>query len=280
MPDNRFWPATEVTLKSLAILDREVAPFDVALRDQALSCRPPSPVQGPVQVVELQVEGSDVTLPLFQRPEAGELHYIELSLDKPGAPVVLHVTTYNGVALRVTPSPATKIVAVHVAGYYPSVVAGIAPERVSQSYLGDVAGRQCRYGEGLPSGFLPAGTEPAELYKASSRHQVAIGAAVPARREPPMLGNFLDLDLPVPHNYGIVTLVSLGYLKQVKLNGEPGGRGPVYSGLQVLKPFRLPRGLYGSHSVTLLVSPDGPVPSGDLGHSEMYRIPSRAQSPR
>jgi hypothetical protein len=38
----------------------------------------------------------------------------------------------------------------------------------------------------------------------------------------------------------------------------------------VLKPFRLPPGLYGAHSATFFVPKGVPRPTGELGHSVLY----------
>lgn len=44
----------------------------------------------------------------------------------------------------------------------------------------------------------------------------------------------------------------------------------VHNGYVILKPFRLPAGLYGAHSATFFLPEGVPRPEGELGHSTLY----------
>lgn len=52
--------------------------------------------------------------------------------------------------------------------------------------------------------------------------------------------------------------------------GHPPGRVFMHNGYVVLKPFELPKGLYGAHSATFFVPSGVQRPSGNPGHSTMY----------
>jgi hypothetical protein len=230
-----------------------------------------------VQVVLLEARGSRVSVPVFLTPEGGALEYIELSLDQPGAPVALVVTGYNGLAIRITTSAATKLAAVHLNTYYPNVILGVDPKLVTQQYYGRQGGN-CNYGfsDGVhaPTVIQRLGRDPARVqrYQTGNNWQVAIGQPQAVRRTAPVLGNFLDLEMPVPSQYGIIVLTSLGYLRpmQVSGGGRDNLRGPAF---EVMRAFRLPEGMGGSHSVSFILTPGSPIPSGNLVHSQlMYQV--------
>ena len=52
--------------------------------------------------------------------------------------------------------------------------------------------------------------------------------------------------------------------------GAPPGRMTLHNGYVVLKPFRLPAGLYGAHSATFFVPRGVARPTGNLGPSLLY----------
>jgi hypothetical protein len=279
----RFWPASPITAASLRVLDEEGGRANRQLRDRALSCGRPGELPRKAQVVLLETRGSRLSVPVFLTPEGKELQYIELSLDRPGPPVLLVVTGYNALAIRITTSPATRLAAVHLHTYYPNVVLGVEPAKVTQQYNGP---GDCRYGfsDSVQSNVVlqQLGRDPdaAVRYKTDGQHQVAIGVPQAVKRAPPVLGNFLDPEMPVPNNYGIVVLASLGYIRPVSLGAgsEPGvvqdgrARRIIHNeALEVLKPFRIPAGLAGGHSVTFLLHLGSPIPSGELAHSSLIR---------
>jgi hypothetical protein len=274
-------PASAITSRSLQVLRQEAATFDEGLRDRTLACRMPRPPEGDYQVVVLDLsQGHEpVHVPVFLTPHGGELGYVELGLHRPGPPVMLLVAGYNGVALRVSTSPETRLAAVHLATYYPNAVLGVDPEKVTQSYHPQRDARDpvfpCRYLDAKPAEIVHRlGLQPvaSETFRPGRGHQFAIGALVNVQRKPPLLGNWLDLDMPVPHQYGLAVLAHQGYVRPVKVKGQ-GQHGPVWGGLEVLKPFRLPEGLHGGYSVQFFVREGGAMPAGPLGHSSVYRMP-------
>ena len=270
----QLWPSQPITREALAILDAERGAYNGALRDAVLDCGTPVALPDDVQVVLLEARGSRMAVPVFLTPEGRSLEYIELSLDQPGAPVALVVTGYNALAIRITSSAQTRLAAVHLNTYYPNVILGFDSKRVTQQYHGRRGGN-CNYGfsDGVhaPTVLQRLGRDPQKVtrYQTGDNWQVAIGQPQPVRRTAPVLGNFLDLEMPVPSNYGIVVLSELGYIRPMQVKGgRENLRGDAF---EVLKPFRLPEGMGGAHSVAFILNPDSPVPSGNLLHSQMVR---------
>jgi hypothetical protein len=270
----QFWPASPISREALKMLEDERGAFSPLERDQAVRCGVPPDMPPDTQVVLLEAPGSRLAMPVFLSPDGKELHYLELSLDQPGAPVLLVITGYDGLAVRITTSSATRLTAVHLHTYYPNVVLGVDPKKVTQQYYGRGPNNNCQYGfsdgvQGLAViQRLRHDPSKAIRYKTDGQDRIAIGAPQPVKRAPPMLGTFLDLEMPIPNNYGIVVLADLGYIRPVRLKTE-GGRGS--DAFEVLKPFRIPSGLAGSHSVTFFLTRESPVPSGELAHSSMVR---------
>jgi hypothetical protein len=262
-----FWPASPIARPALKLLADEGGAFDPAARDAALQCRVPQDLPDDTRLLLLDARShGDLALPVFLSEENGqELHYLELSLDQPGAPVLLWITGYDGLAVRITTSPATRLAAVHLQTYYPSVVLGVDPARVSRQYYRVSSGSDC--GTSSTHAAPPRLQGEPLRYQLQGQDSVAIGAPQPVRREPPLLGAFLDPEMPVPGNYGIVVLADQGYLRLV-----PDGKHGPDSSFEVQKPFRIPAGLAGAHSVRFLVPPGVAVPSGPLAHSSMVRL--------
>jgi hypothetical protein len=273
----QFWPATPISTDAIALMETERAPFDRGQRDNALKCGYPATLPENTQVVLLEARGGRLAVPVFLQPDGGELHYLELSLDAPGAPVLLVITGYDGLAVRITKSAATRIAAVHLNTYYPNAVLGIEPALVTQQYLGRERASSCKYGfsdavQG-PAVIRQLGFDPAKAvrYRAGDGSLVAIGTPQSVQRQSPKLGAFLDPMMPLPHNYGVVVLASLGYIRPVAVKPAESERLLSGNAFEVLKPFRIPEGLAGSHSVTFVLTNDSPVPAGNLGHSSLLR---------
>lgn len=265
----QFWPATPISVDALKVMDWEGGRFDRAQRDQALRCSLPGMLPPDTEVVLLDARENRLVVPVFLRAGDQGLGYLDLSIDRPGVPVLLVITGSDGLAVRISVSPATHLAAVHLNTYYPSVVLGVEPDKVTREYYeGGPNNNNCR-GSGTDL-FKHLGYEPEKAvhYKTEGESHFAIGTAQPVNRKPPTLGAFLDRKMPAPSQYGILVLADLGYLRPSQtLSGTEMG-GPV---LDVLKPFRIPAGLAGSHSVTFVLQPDSVAPSGELAHSSMIR---------
>jgi hypothetical protein len=265
----QFWPATPISVDALRVMDWEGGKFDRAQRDQALRCGLPGTLPPDTEVVLLDAQENRLVVPVFLKPDDQGLGYLDLSIDRPGAPVLLVITgNEGGLAVRISVSPATHLAAVHLNTYYPSVVLGVEPDKVTREYYEGGPNNNCRGGGTGLFKHLGYGPEKAVHYKTEGETHFSIGTVQPANRNPPMLGTFLDPEMPAPSRYGILALANLGYLRPSRtLTLAEMGR-PV---LDVLKPFRVPAGLAGAHSVTLVLRPRSPSPSGDLGHSSIIR---------
>jgi hypothetical protein len=271
-------PRNIISKGALKLLADERGEFDPGRRDELLRCNIPTNLPEDVQVIALEA-ASDFSVPVFLT-EHGELHYLELSLDQPGPPVLLIVDGYMGLALRVNASPSTKVAAIHLMTYDPNVVLGVEPRRVTQQYFSRSADAKCAYsgriGSRADSLVKSLGLSSKEIrrYKTVKNSEAAIGSIQPNSRNRPTLGEFLDPEVPLPDQYGLVVLAHLGYVRAMPLLPQ-GGEAHSYmrrdNALEVLRPFRIPRGLSGAHSVTFFLNPTSPVPSGELGHSIIVR---------
>jgi hypothetical protein len=230
-------------------------------------------------VVVLDLDGADAApVPVFLSPEGNHLRYVEVALHRPGLPLVVLVHGYVGVALRVATSPNTELVAVHLQTYYPNVVLGVPASQVSQTYMPagnreSVVTTGCAYRainiDDLVTslGMRPVETEVLRIPRNETR---LIEAPFSITRREPLLGAFLDMDMPVPSEYGLAVLSDKQYLQPHSRNRKVKSAGQT---LEVLKRFRLPGGLYGSHARTFLLPKGMPPPIGDLGHSTLIREP-------
>lgn len=256
------WPVNEIPKEALSILERERGQFD-RTGLQAAICRNGFVLQSKVQVVRLSV-GQGIPLPVFLAPDATALNYYEVSLDVGTYPVLLQVTSYDSAAVRVTTSPQTRLVGVQLSSYHPSVVLGVDPNIVSTRY---------DHGAGLPkcqsSGILAKDVAGVVPHRIESPSRAAVGEPQPVRSLPPTVGQFVDYDAPAASSYGMAVLEHLGYVRAVRVQGLPGSRY-----MEVLKRFRMPEGLAGAHSVSFIVTPGGPIPSGNPRHSTIWqRVP-------
>jgi len=274
-----MYPVPSISARGLRVLRDEASPFDRMARDRALRCGTPTDLPAKYQVVVLDLDGADVMpVPVFLSPESNHLRYVEVALFRPRLPLVLLVHGYVGVALRVATSPGTELVAVHLQTYHPSVVLGVPPVKVSQTYRppGDVEGAAstgCAYRatkvddlvESL--GLHPIETEFLRLPRNEYR---LFEAPFPITRGEPRLGAFLDMDMPAPSEYGLAVLSDKRYLRQVSLVQKVDN---VVDVLEILKPFRLPGGMYGSHARTFYLPRGKRSPDGNAGHSSLIREP-------
>lgn len=264
-----------ITPQVLTLLQAESAAFDSKLHTRLLQCGNPALKDlGEVTVVLVEAERGGMAMPVFMTPESDALRYFELSVDLPGDPVLMVITGYTGLAMRITASHRTRIAAVHLHTYYPSVVLGVDPSRVTRQYLGHRHGCDYGFGDGVkgPAVIERLGLKDAKILRFTTQskagHELAIGPPQATRRDPPRLGSFLDTEMPAPHSYGILALHYLGFIRPI--NNRPGTSAVGFA-YEVLKPFRMPEGLAGGHSVRFVVSNDALAPSGDLAHSSIVQ---------
>jgi hypothetical protein len=267
-----LFPMSPPSAESLQLLELEAGAFSPSLLNEALACGLPGnvPSDGEILVFEASVEG--VTVPVFPIPDTHDLAYFELSVDRPGSPVLLVVHGREPFAIRIVSSSATDLIGVHTNTHYPSLVLGLPPNLVSQNYQTEVDREGCNYDS--TGAFEWAGNRRITRIKARWTYgspenlRQAIGNAQPVRRNWPRLAEFLDPDMPVPSQYGLAVLADRGYLRvHEDISGDQR--------YEIRKPFRLPEGLYGAHSAEFLVPPGVDLPSGDLGHSRIERVDSK-----
>jgi len=187
--------------------------------------------------------------------------------------VVLVVESYDSLALRLAVSPETQLAAVHMHSYYPGVVLGVAPSKVTRDYLPQEGSQrtECQYSDGRDGNALQRlGLEPVarEVIRLQGAPPFRVGGDVPASLQPPLLGSFLDLQMPVPSQYGLAVLASRRYLRPHK--SPPGTIDK--DALEVLHPFRFPPSLYGAHSRVFVVRDGVRAPSGNPGHSKVIHL--------
>lgn len=259
----KFWPATPITAEALHIFDLEGNDLDAALRDRVLRCGSPRQT---TTIVRLNAQAAaGIVVPVFLIPGANALRYFELSLDQPGEPITVMISGYDGLAVRITTSAGTRVGAVHVQTYYPSVILGIDPALVTQQYHG------CKSVQTSDVAITAVRASEQQYSLAGMKgYQMAIGSPQSVRREAPFLGSFSDPEMPLPHSYGIAVLNHLDYVRSTVLSGGriPNAHGSPY---EVLRPFRMPEGLNGGHTVVLVVSESKLTPSGNLGHSSVVQ---------
>lgn len=271
----RLFPTDAFTQESFRLLDEEGGKFNSKLRDRLLDCAA-TPAPADSQVLLIQVEAGRLPpVPVFLDPDAKELSYLELSIDQPGAPVLLKLSSYDGIAARVTASPRTKLAGVRLDSYYPGVVLGVDPALVSQRARVRSTDRPCALEKFQRSETMrdpPFDNRKTITYKADGSHyQFAIGDPQAVRRTRPTLGNFLDPDMPVPNQHGLVVLAAKKFIRAIPQLIENSGRSLGHETYEILQPFRIPEGLAGAHSVTFLLPAGIAAPSGDLAHSLMFR---------
>ena len=273
-----MYPVSPITAEGFRVMRTEAAAFDRKARDAALRCSIPVGLPSDYQVLVLDLDAVEtMPIPLFLTTEATELGYVEVSLHRPGLPVVLIVATHNARAVRLAVSKSTELAAVHLLSYYPGVVLGIPPQKVTRNYLPQTksARENCQYLDTQSSKAMQQlGLKPAasEVIRLKGKSPFIVGEDVAMTLQPPLLGSFLDLNMPVPSQYGLAVLASRGYLR---VRAVPNSSEEE---LEVRRTFRIPAGLNGSHSRTFVLPKGVRAPSGDLGHSTLKRTKEMSSS--
>lgn len=199
--------------------------------------------------------------------------------------VGLILGAYESNVWQIETVPGTKIVGVLASGYHSQRVTGISaavPVVITTAEGQGTCGRAYQklaaaYGPKL--GFEITATVPMEdgvafVGERTSGYAPVTGAPLPS--------DFASKESRLPHTYGLAQLEAEGALRRATakelalLPGPPRSElWPVYV---VLKALTLPRGLYGGNGGdTIFIVPAGvPEPSGDLGHSQLYNLVTKA----
>ena len=233
--------------------------------------------------------------------EAGR---IDVGVNQPGEDVALMLGSYDPTIWHVGWSRGTRVVAVLVGGYHRQVVTGLpknVPVIVSTHdnkgpcgyfyvtaekapTLNPIARRA--FGRGID--MLYPATQGSVLVGASASTAGAMVTDASALDD----AAFRIADDMAAGEAGLAYAVSRGWLRAATradmdawlaaraaqpqadtppiAGGALPGRMTVHNGYVVLKPFRLPAGLYGAHSATFFVPKGVQRPTGELGHSALY----------
>lgn len=233
--------------------------------------------------------------------EAGR---IDVGVNQPGEHVALMLGSYDPTVWHVGWSRDTRIVAVLVSGYHRQVVTGLPKDVpvIVSTYdnkgpcghfyvtaekaptLNPIARRV--FGRGID--MLYPATQGSVLVGASASATGAMVTDALAQDD----AAFRVADDMAAGEAGLAYAVSRGWLREATqadanawlaaraarpqadtppiAGGALPGRMTLHNGYVVLKPFRLPAGLYGAHSATFFVPKGVPRPTGELGHSALY----------
>lgn len=242
----------------------------------------------------------------FQIDDSGhQATQIDVAVNQRAEPVVLLLGAYEPTIWNIGWSSDSRIVAVLVSGYHRQVVAGLpktVPTLVS-SYDNKGACGYFYVSADTVGALNPMSQRvferPVERVFLSRDGRVVIGDALPAgvalvTGNGPTPDSFRNKDAPLAGPAGIEDAVRKGLLREASdadarawaqaqaalpanrdLPPIEGATAPpvravaLHNAYVVLKPMRMPAGLYGAHSVTLFVPKGVPRPSGPLGHSRI-----------
>lgn len=230
---------------------------------------------------------------------------IDVAVNDVENPVVLMLGAYEPTVWNIGWSSRTRIAAVLIGGYHRQVVAGL-PENTPvliSSYdnkgpCGYFYVSQDQISRLNPIAMNAFGQRIDMVYLARNG-SVSIGDAVSSSnlvtssRTPP--DSFRDSDAPLAGEAGLEEAVRRGLLREAR----PGDMaawmaaratvaahrdlppiagqsqpilpsGSIHNGYVVLKPMKIPAGLYGAHSATFFVPKGIARPTGNPGHSQIY----------
>jgi hypothetical protein len=241
----------------------------------------------------------------FQIDESGhEATTIRVAVNKPSESVALLLGAYEPTVWNVGWSPRTRIVAVLVSGYHAQRVSGV-PANVpvitssydnhgacGYAYVGDDDAGAVEALARRAFGRVPEATYVAHDGLALVGGAVAEAALVTdaSARD---AASFALKDAPPAGDAGLQAALQAGVLRlatdadvaawreahrrQLPAGASDDMRTPaVMQGRAyvVLKPFRIPAGLYGAHLAVFYVAEGVPLPTGDPGHSPIYDMNS------
>lgn len=242
----------------------------------------------------------------FQIDDSGhQATQIDVAVNHRAEPVVLVLGAYEPTIWNIGWSSDSRIVAVLVSGYHRQVVAGLpksVPTLVS-TYDNKGACGSFYVSADTIAAVNPISQRvyerPVERVYLARDGRVVIGDTLPAgvalvTGNGPTPDSFRNKDAPLAGPAGIEDAVRKGLLREASdadarawaqaQAALPANRDlPPVQGMDtpavktvrlhnayvVLKPMRMPAGLYGAHSVTLFVPKGIPRPTGPLGHSRI-----------
>lgn len=229
---------------------------------------------------------------------------IDVAVNDAKNPVVLMLGAYEPTVWNIGWSSQTRIAAVLIGGYHRQAVAGLpesTPVLIS-SYdnkgpCGYFYVSQDQLGRLNPIAMRAFG-QPVDMVYLAKNGSVSVGDAVASSslvtssRIPP--DSFRDADAPLAGEAGLQDAVRRGLLREARSEdmaawmaaraavvdrGLPpiAGQtrptmpsGSIHNGYVVLKPMKIPAGLYGAHSATFFVPKGTARPTGNPGHSQIY----------
>lgn len=229
---------------------------------------------------------------------------IDVAVNDAKHPVVLMLGAYEPTVWNIGWSSRTRIAAVLIGGYHRQVVAGL-PENTPvliSSYdnkgpCGYFYVSQDQLGRLNPIAMKAFG-QPVDMVYLAKNGSVSVGDAVSSSslvtssRIAP--DSFRDTDAPPAGEAGLQDAVRRGLLREARSEdmaawmavratvanrGLPpiAGQtrptmpsGSIHNGYVVLKPMKIPAGLYGAHSATFFVPKGTARPTGNPGHSQIY----------
>lgn len=241
----------------------------------------------------------------FQIDQSGhEAGRIDVAVNQPGVPVVLMLGAYDPVVWTVGWSSGTHIAAVLVGGYHRQVVTGLpAHVPVIVSTHDDKGPCGYFYVSAEKAGTLNpvarrAFGRPIDMVYPAVQGRVVVGNPLPSGAglvtdaAAPQVDSFRIADSLAAGEAGLTYAVSQGALREAHqadadawlrelaktpsadlppvAGGRPAGQVRLHNAYVVLKPFRLPDGLYGAHAATFFVPKGAPRPTGNPGHSTIY----------
>lgn len=240
----------------------------------------------------------------YQIDESGhQATRIDVAVNQAKTPVVLMLGAYEPTVWNIGWAQGTRIAAVLVSGYHRQAIAGLPADVPVLVSSHDGKGpcthfyvAQQQLPRLNPIAMKVFGRRVDMVYPATDG-QVLIGDSLPATglitsaRVSP--DSFADPQAPLAGQAGLQAAVREGRLREARSQDmqawiaardaiEPAlppvagqlapnrSQGTVHNGYVVLKPMRIPAGLYGAHSATFFVPKGVPRPTGDPGHSAIY----------
>lgn len=244
----------------------------------------------------------------FQIDQSGHAAtQVDVNVNYPAKPVVLMLSAYEPTIWNIRRSSSTQIVAVYASGYHRQAIAGIDPDipQLISTYdnrgkCGHLYATAEKLGELNPHARHVFGRAVDAFYPVD-KGLVTIGDPVPAAV--PMVGSaitpekYRDTAAPLAGQAGLQAAMQAGILRKatpadsdawfaaIRELPAPPDLPPVIGNVKpkrqdinlfnayvVLKPFVYPAGLYGAHAATFLVPKGTPRPTGNPGHSAVYRF--------
>ena len=213
----------------------------------------------------------------------------DVVVNSPERPSVLILGAYEPSIWNIGWTRGTKILAVLASGYHRQSVAGLPKETPILISTYDNKG-PCGYTDikdNSPAAVsqlsMRVFDRPVDMVHVAANGKVVVG--VPLRSGDPIWTSrdvppesIVDNNKPLAGPAGLNDAVAKGVLRPVKQEDvdaweRAGGRRPpmaMINAYVILKPFRLPAGLYGGNSATFYLLKGVAYPTGALGHSTLY----------